>query len=235
MTHLLGYGGLRALGKAIGAIVFALFFAPLAMAQDRSVIVAFGDSLTQGYGLPAEQGFVPQLQAWLEAKDLDAQLINAGVSGDTTAGGAARIAWTLSEEVDGIIVALGGNDLLRGIDPAVSRANLEAILQECSAREIAVLLVGMTAPGNYGAEYKAEFDRIYPDLSAQYDTGFAPSFFIGLQDASGVVNPADVTRLMQSDGIHPNAQGVTRIVEGLGPFVTELLGQIQGASSLEKS
>ena len=187
---------------------------------DEIVIAALGDSLTQGYGLLQEDGFVPQMQSWLTGQGIDARLINAGVSGDTTAGGLARVAWTLTPEVEALIVALGGNDFLRGFSPDVSRANLEGILQAAEQANVEVLLVGMQAPGNYGPDYKAAFDAIYPDLAAQYGVVYAESFFGGLQIERG--DPASVRKFMQSDGIHPNAEGVIRIVEALGPKVAEL-------------
>lgn len=194
---------------------------------DTVTIAALGDSLTQGFGLVEEQGFVPQLQRWLDQKGADATLINAGVSGDTTAGGAARVGWTLTPEVDAMIVALGGNDLLRGIDPAISRGNIEAILKEAASRGVDVLLVGMQAPGNYGADYKIAFDAIYPDLSAAYGTLYLDSFFAGFGDAAS--DPAQLRDVMQGDGIHPNATGVARIVEGIGPLVLELI-ELAGTS-----
>ncbi len=203
-------------------------------AATEVTIAALGDSLTQGYGLPADQGFVPQLGEWLADHEGDSgaisgvevALINAGVSGDTTAGGAARAAWTLTPEVDALIVALGGNDMLRGLDPGVARANLEAILQAAQQAGVAVLLVGMQAPGNYGPAYKAEFDAIYPDLAAQYGALYAESFFAGLEGVRD--DPAALGHYMQPDGIHPNAKGVTRIVAALGPKVLELVARAQG-------
>lgn len=191
---------------------------------DPVVIAALGDSLTQGYGLPQEDGFVPQLEIWLRDQGAEVQILNAGVSGDTTAGGLSRAAWTLTPDVDAMIVTLGGNDLLRGIDPAVSRANLDGILQAAAEADVQVLLVGMQAPGNYGPDYKASFDAMYPDLAAQYGTLYAPSFFEGMGAAG--TDPAAVRGFMQADGIHPNAQGVGRIVEGLGPHVLELISEI---------
>ena len=122
-----------------------------------------------------------------------------------------------------MIVALGGNDLLRGIDPAVSRGNIEVILQEASAQGVDVLLVGMEAPGNYGADYKAQFDAIYPDLSEAYGTLYLDSFFAGFGDAAE--DPAQLRDVMQSDGIHPNADGVAQIVEGIGPKVLDLIAR----------
>lgn len=198
--------------------------APWAAAA-QVTIAALGDSLTQGYGLPAEQGFVPQLQDWLRAQGADVALLNAGVSGDTTAGGAARVGWTLTPEVDAMIVTLGGNDLLRGIAPEVARGNLESILQAAREAGIAVLLVGMQAPGNYGPDYKTEFDAIYPDLAAQYGTLYAQSFFAGLEGLRD--DPAALTRYMQPDGIHPSAEGVARIVAALGPTVLELVARAE--------
>jgi acyl-CoA thioesterase-1 len=184
-------------------------------------IAALGDSLTQGYGLPQQDGFVPQLQRWLDARGEQAVLINSGVSGDTTAGGAARVAWTLTPEVDAMIVILGGNDLLRGIDPAVSRANLDTILKTASEAGVEVLLIGMEAPGNYGPDYKAEFEANYAELASRYGTLFMPSFLAGL--AGPGADPAALMPLMQSDGIHPNAEGVSRLVEFVGPKVLELV------------
>ncbi|MCG7520102.1 arylesterase [Ruegeria sp. Ofav3-42] len=184
------------------------------------VIAALGDSLTQGYGLPEQDGFVPQLDQWLKDQGTDVQLINAGVSGDTTAGGAARVDWTLTPDVDGMIVALGGNDLLRGIDPAVSRANLQTIVKTARAADVEVLLIGMQAPGNYGADYKQAFDAMYPELAQEFQMLFAESFFEGLQSNG---DPSAVRPFMQSDGIHPNKAGVALIVEALGPSVLELV------------
>jgi acyl-CoA thioesterase-1 len=206
------------MGKVIGAIAL-VFWAGISAAQEVT-IAALGDSLTQGYGLPAEDGFVPQLETWLTDQGLDARVINAGVSGDTTAGGLSRAAWTLTQDVDAMIVALGGNDLLRGIDPAISRANLRGILQAARMAEVPVLLIGMQAPGNYGPEYKAAFDAIYPELAAEFGVMYLESFFDGLGGAG--TDPADIRAFMQADGIHPNATGVTRIVDGIGPHAAEL-------------
>nr|WP_171235043.1 arylesterase [Ruegeria sp. HKCCA6837] len=201
-----------------GLFIFCGFTAT----AEQVVIAALGDSLTQGYGLVEEDGFVPQLDRWLRAQGADVQMINAGVSGDTTAGGAARVEWTLTPDVDGMIVALGGNDLLRGIDPAVSRANLREILEVARDGGVDVLLIGMQAPGNYGKDYKQAFDAMYPELAQDYGVLFASSFFEGLT-AEG--DPGAVSQFMQADGIHPNADGVARIVDALGPSVLELVGQ----------
>jgi len=218
MKGFLSYGVTLARGKALAVIMLA---ATPAWAEEVTVL-AFGDSLTQGYGLAEADGFVPQLQGWLDDQGAEATLINGGVSGDTTAGGASRVEWSLTPEVDAMIVALGGNDLLRGIDPAVSRENLDRILAAAETQEVPVLLVGMDAPGNYGAEYKAAFDGMYPELAEAYGTLYVESFFEGL----GTTDPAEARGLFQSDGIHPNAEGVARIVEAMGPKVLELIGEV---------
>jgi len=193
-------------------------------------IVALGDSLTAGYGLANQQdGLVPQLEGWLKAKGADVLVQNAGVSGDTTAGGLARVAWALGPEADAVIVTLGGNDLLRGLDPVGSRANLEGILKEVQARGLPVLLVALAAPGNYGPEYKAAFDGMYQELAAQYGAVLAEDFFAGLRAAGAdPADPSSMVAFMQPDGIHPNPEGVKLIVEGLGPKVQELLARVAG-------
>ncbi len=194
----------------------------LPAAAEPVTVAALGDSLTQGFGLPAEDGFVPQLQVWLTDHGADVVVLNAGVSGDTTAGGLARLDWTLGPEVDAMIVTLGGNDLLRGLDPAEVRGNLDAILTGAEARGVRVLLVGMRATGNYGADYKAEFDAIYPELAARHGAALYPFFFEGL--LSGTDEQTAREAYMQPDGIHPNAAGVARIVAAMGPAVLALIG-----------
>ena len=191
------------------------------VAADPLRVVALGDSLTAGYGLRAEEGIVPQLDRWLERNGAgEVELVNAGVSGDTTRGGLARLDWTLSEGADAMIVTLGGNDLLRGVDPASSRANLAAILEGAAARDIDVLLVGLRAGQNYGEGYKRAFDTIYPDLAADFGTLYFEDFFAGL---GGYGSPESRRPWFQGDGLHPNAEGVARIVEALGPKVLELI------------
>ncbi len=189
-------------------------------------VAALGDSLTQGYGLPPAEGFVPQLQGWLDAHGADAEVLNAGVSGDTTAGGLSRVDWTLTPEVDAMIVALGGNDLLRGIDPATSKANLDGILAAADAAGVEVLLVGLTAPGNYGPDYKAAFDAMYAALARKWDVALVPSFLGALSDLPD--RAGAMADYMQADGIHPNARGVALIVEALGPEVLDLLERAGG-------
>jgi len=186
-------------------------------------LLAFGDSLTQGYGLADKDGFVPTLEAWLQAQGADVNVINGGVSGDTTAGGAARIAWSLTPEVDAVLVALGGNDLLRGIDPADTRANLDAILTEIGARDLPALLVGMEATGNYGESFKTAFDAIYPELAETHGVPLFPQFLQGLVDLED--RQAALRAYFQADATHPNAQGVALIVERMGPAVLNLAKQ----------
>jgi acyl-CoA thioesterase I len=201
-----------------------------AAAAEPVTVVALGDSLTAGYGLADQtQGFVPVLEGWLKAKGHDVVVQNAGVSGDTSAGGLARIGWALGPEADALIVTLGGNDLLRGLDPAGSKANLDGILKEAAARKLPVLLVSMKAPGNFGPEYKAAFDGMYGELAAQYDALLADDFFGGLRAAGAdPADPASMAKFMQADGLHPNPEGVKLIVEGLGQKVEELLAKVGG-------
>lgn len=205
--------------------LLALLHSASALSAEPVTIAALGDSLTQGFGLPEAAGFVPQLQAWLDAQGADVVLINAGVSGDTTRGGLSRVAWTLTPEVDAMIVALGGNDLLRGIDPALSRTNIEGILQVAQGAGVEVMLVGMEAPGNYGPDYKAQFDALYPELAAQYGAVFYDSFFAAFDGQADV--PAELGAFIQPDGIHPSAAGVAEIVAHMGPTVLELIEAAQ--------
>ncbi|MGJ8556791.1 MAG: arylesterase [Sulfitobacter geojensis] len=216
--------------KALAGIVFILAGLGQAGAAlaDEIVIAALGDSLTQGYGLPEKQGFVPQLQAWLDAQGAEVRLINAGVSGDTTAGGLSRVAWTLTPEVDGMIVALGGNDLLRGLGPEQARSNIDGILQAAETAEVDVLLIGMQAPGNFGPAYKSQFDAIYPELAEVYGSEFLESFFAGLRSVGDITNPLSLKEYFQADGVHPNAQGVALIVKEVGPKVLALVDEITG-------
>ena len=214
------YGAVRGMRNLALAAMLA-GAAGAAVAEEGPTILALGDSLTQGYGLPEAEGFVSQLQGWLRENGVpDAIVINGGVSGDTTAGGLARIGWSLTDDVDAVIVALGGNDLLRGIDPAASRANLDGILAEVRGRDLPVLLAGLPAPSNYGPEYKAEFEAMFPELAAEHGALHYPSFLTGMGEGRDI---AAVRALMQPDGLHPNVEGVAAIVEGIGPVVLELL------------
>jgi len=181
---------------------------------DPVKILALGDSLTAGYGLPQGEGFTEQLQQALRDRGHDVFVINGGVSGDTTAGGLARLDWALADAPDMVIVELGANDALRAIDPAASRANLDAILAELQARQIPALLAGMIAPRNLGKDYVAAFDGMYPELAARYQVPLYPFFLEGV---------AAEPEFNQADGIHPNAEGVAVIVAGILPEVTAML------------
>lgn len=220
LTH--GYGAARVIRNIVFTTVFGISVAGAAISAEVPKVLALGDSLTAGYGLPAEDGFVPQLTAWLAANGTQATLVNAGVSGDTTAGGAARLEWSLAEGADAMIVNLGGNDMLRGLAPAQARANLTQILGVAQAKGLPVLLVGLVSPGNYGAAYKAEFDAIYPDLAAEFGALLLPLYFAPIATAAGGLDPA----YMQPDGIHPNRAGVAKIVHAMGPKVQELLARV---------
>jgi acyl-CoA thioesterase-1 len=232
MTERLGslrssaYGAFAHIGKAM-LLLLAL---SLPAAAEEVTVVALGDSLTQGYGLIEEEGFVPQLQAWLQARGHDVMVENHGVSGDTTAGGLARIGWALGDHVDALIVALGGNDLLRGLPPEASRANLDGILAEAEARSLPVLLIGLQAPGNYGPDYKAAFDAIYPELATTYDALLVESFLGPLTEAAEDDPAAALASYMQPDGIHPSAEGVALIVEAIGPEVEALIARLEPQS-----
>ena len=209
------------LHKASVGIFVALAVAAGAATAEPARIVAFGDSLVHGFGLTQGQGLVPQLNAWLQSAGVDAMVENAGVSGDTTAGGAARLDWTLESEPDALIVLFGGNDLLRGIDPAESRGNLDLIVGTAVARGIKVLLVGHEAPPNFGPEYKQDFEAIYPDLAEQHGVVLFPRVF-GPLDSLG--DRAEVRlNYMQADGLHPNRDGIAVIVGQLGPLVADLV------------
>jgi acyl-CoA thioesterase I len=189
-----------------------------AHAQPPVKIVALGDSLTAGYGLPDKDGFVPRLQAALIAKGVAAEVTNAGVSGDTAADGLARLSWSVPEGTDAVIVELGANDMLRGLNPALTRDRLDAILNQLTKRHIAILLCGMRSAPNLGPDYGHAFESIYPDLAAKYRTLLYPFFLDGV---------AGNRNLDQSDGLHPNAAGVAVIVEKILPKVEELIARVR--------
>lgn len=216
--RLVSYGAGLGLCKVF-ALIGLLLFAPSggADAGERLRILAFGDSLTQGFGLREDEGFVPRLQGWLTARGIAAEVINGGVSGDTTAGGAARIGWSLTADVDAMILALGGNDMLRGLPPEAAMANLGQIIAAAKVADVPLLLVGMRAPMNYGAGYREAFEAGYAALAAEHGLLFEPRFLGGLGET-----PEEALPLMQADGVHPNAEGVMRIVAALGPRVAEL-------------
>jgi acyl-CoA thioesterase-1 len=180
-------------------------------------ILAFGDSLTAGYGLAAEDGFTVQLQQTLQENGHNVEIINGGVSGDTSTGGLARLEWALSDNPDGVILELGANDGLRGIDPKLTQANLEKILDVLKQKNLPVLLTGMMAPPNFGQDYTTEFNAIFPALADQYEVIFYPFFLDGV---------ATRTELNQADGMHPNPEGVTVVVGRMMPAVLQLLDSI---------
>jgi acyl-CoA thioesterase-1 len=203
------------------ALAFALVLTALG---DRSVaaegksltILAFGDSLVAGFGLGSREGFTAKLEAALQAKGVAARVVNAGLSGDTSAGGLARLEWALDPKPDFAIVELGANDGLRGLDPAQTRANLDAILTKLKAKGVPVLFAGMYAPPNMGPDYGNAFNALYPELAKKHGVAFYPFFLDGV-----AADPA----LNQPDGIHPNAKGVDVIVERILPFVLKLIGK----------
>jgi acyl-CoA thioesterase I len=210
--------GLRREIIAVAALA-AAGGAGAALAADRPVnIVAFGDSLTAGLGLPANEAFPAQLQRALAAKGIAAVIANAGVSGDTTAGGLSRLDWSVPDGTDAVILELGANDALRGFDPAVTRKALEAMLHRFKERKIPVLLCGMLAPPNLGAEYGRAFNAIFPDLAAGTGAILYPFFLTGV---------AADPKLNQRDGLHPTAAGVAVIVARIMPQVEELVARAQ--------
>lgn len=180
-------------------------------------LVVLGDSLSAGLGLPAQEAFPARLQKALQAKGIVIDMTNAGVSGDTSSGGRDRLDWSVPDGTDGVIVELGANDALRGIDPDLTRAALSDIVQRLKARKIPVMLCGMLSPPNYGADYAARFNSIYPDLAKKFDVPLYPFFLDGV---------AADARLNQADGIHPTAAGVDIIVGRIVPTVEAFIGTI---------
>ena len=181
------------------------------------LVVAFGDSLYAGYGLDSGEGFAPELQRQLAADGVSATVFNAGVSGDTSTAGRARLAFMLGglpKKPALVIVGLGGNDLLRGIEPAVTRANLDAILAELKQRDIPAMLTGMRAPPNMGPDFVRDFEAIYPELARQYDAALYPFFFEGIYGDTALFLP---------DGIHPTAEGIDAVADRVAPVVAEAL------------
>ena len=219
MSFRVAYGVAR---RPVHALLYALAlvaggFAGTAEARDVRIL-AFGDSLTAGYGLPANQGFAPQLEDSLRRHGVRAFVTNAGVSGNTTAQGRARLKWTLDgleRKPDLAIVALGGNDMLRGLQPRQTRADLDAILAELQRRGIRVLVAGMLASPNLGPSFVAEYNSIFPDLARKYRAPLYPFFLAGVAG-----NPA----LNQPDRIHPNFQGIKQLVGGITPVVLGAIG-----------
>jgi acyl-CoA thioesterase-1 len=211
------------------AAAFALALAALTggggaepAAARAPLVLDFGDSLTAGYGLPESEAFPARLEAWLRAKGVTARVINAGVSGDTTADGLARLDWALADKPDLVILALGANDALRGLDPTMVRDNLDKMIRRIEASGANVLLLGMLAPPNWGTEYDRAFDRIFPDLARTHHVPLYPFFLEGV-----AMNP----ELNQADGLHPNKKGVAVLVERIGPVVEALLTRSNGGAS----
>jgi acyl-CoA thioesterase-1 len=204
--------------------ILALFLVSLALAtsvaaapaKNQVKILALGTSLTQGLGLPPGTELTALLQARLRASGIEATVINAGVSGDTSAGGLSRIDWSLADHPDAAIVELGSNDALRGIDPVQTDKNLSAILAKLKAAHVPVLLLGMRAPRNLGPEYAAAFDPIYPKLAKQYGDDLYPFVLDGV-----ALNP----KLNQADGIHPNPAGEKIVADRIYPYVLKLVAQ----------
>ena len=179
--------------------------------------MAFGDSLTAGLGVAAEDAFPAQLERRLRADGFDARIVNAGVSGDTTAGGLARLEYSLGEGADLVILELGANDMLRGLPPQAARENLEKMIRAIEARGAAIVLAGMVANANFGLQYKAQFDAIFSDLARERHLSLYPFFLEGV---------AGDPSLKQADGLHPNASGVARVVAGVAPLVEESLKRL---------
>ena len=206
--------GRRAPGVAGAWLLACLVFAAGGLGAQSSTgelrILMLGDSLTAGYGLASRDALPARLEAALRGRGLDTRVINAGVSGDTTAGGLARLEWALADRPHAVIVALGANDALRAIDPEVSSTNLDRLLATLAERRLPVLLAGMMAPRNLGREYGEHFDAIYPELAARHGVALYPFLLDGV---------ATVAALNQADGIHPNPAGVDAIVERILPSV----------------
>ena len=182
-------------------------------------LLVLGDSLTAGYGLPPEQAFPAQLETRLKKDGYPVTVINAGVSGDTSAGGRARLGWALADRPDLVLVELGANDGLRGLDPGAMKGKLDAIIRTLRGKGIGVMLAGMLAPPNMGPVYEREFNAVFPALAREHDIVFYPFFLDGV-----AADPA----LNQRDGIHPNAKGVAAIVDRIAPFVVRLLKRGKG-------
>jgi acyl-CoA thioesterase-1 len=208
--------------RIVALVAFLGVLTPVHLAPVRAAepirILAFGDSLTAGYGLAQQDALPTRLADALNKMGRPVTMINGGVSGDTTADGVTRLDWALADKPQIMILALGANDMLRGLDPKSTRANLEAIIQKAKAAEVEIVLAGMYSPPNLGAEYKAAFDAIYPELAKTHNLLFMPFL---LQDV------AQDSDLNQADGIHPNGNGVAIIVRNLIPYVTQAIDKVE--------
>lgn len=203
---------------ALAFMLMLWVWTPAGASQPLRLLV-LGDSLTAGYGLNAEDGFTVRLEAALTAAGRNVTVLNAGVSGDTSAGGRARIRWALADNPDAVILELGANDGLRGLDPKATFDNLDAVITDVRAAGLPLLLTGMLAPPNLGRDYAEDFNAVFPRLADKHDVLFYPFFLAGV---------AAKPDLNQDDGIHPNAKGVAAIVERILPYVLDLLSQIKG-------
>lgn len=205
--------------RSISAALLSILLTAAAPAPERPLVLAFGDSLTAGYGLDSGLGFAPQLQATLRRHGIAAEVVDGGVSGDTSEAGKARLGWTidgLPRKPDLVVLELGANDMLRGLDPALTRANLDAILGELKRRNIKVLIAGMRAAPNLDPAYVARFEAIYPELAKRNGAALYPFFMEGVAGQKGMTQP---------DGMHPTFEGVKRIVTGITPAVKQALGR----------
>jgi acyl-CoA thioesterase-1 len=207
---ILSFAGELALAPALAEV-------PAGQGVKAVRMVVLGDSLSAGYGLPGPAAFPARLQKALKSSGIDVDMINAGVSGDTSSGGRDRLGWSVPAGTEAVIVELGANDALRGTDPRVTRQALSDILTRLKARKIAVLLCGMLAPPNYGSDYAARFNTIYPDLAKSFGVPLYPFFLDGV---------AGDAKLNQADGMHPTAEGVDVIVKNILPTVQAFLGAL---------
>jgi acyl-CoA thioesterase-1 len=210
------------LGMALAMVGTAFAPTPASGETKPIKLVVLGDSLSAGLGLSASSAFPARLQKSLELKGIEVDIINAGVSGDTSSGGRDRLDWSVPEGTEALILELGANDALRGTDPKITRSALTDILTRLKARKIAVLLCGMLAPPNYGSDYSARFNAIYPELAKSFGVPLYPFFLEGV---------ATDARLNQADGVHPTAEGVDVIVKNILPTVEAFLGTISGQRS----
>ena len=207
---------------AAGFIVFLAICGAISSARAEPFkIVGFGDSLMAGFGLGPDEGFTDKLQAALRARGHDVTVANAGVSGDTSSGGLARLDWSVPDGTQLVILELGANDMLRGVSPYITQKNLDEMLGKLRERKIAVLLAGMRASPNLGADYQNAFDAIFPHLAGKYDVSLYPFFLDGVAGQPG---------LQLEDGMHPNAQGVDKMVEGILPTVEKAIAAVPGGS-----
>ena len=215
------YGGNPLPIQTLAAAVIVVDFAAMPAYAEPLRIVALGDSLTAGYGLEAGDAFTGRLEAALKERGHEVVIVNAGVSGDTASDGLARVDWSVGDDADAVIVELGANDALRGVDPAITRDALDKLLARLAERGLPVLVAGMRAPPNLGAEFGAAFNPIYPELAAKYGAILYPFFLDGV---------AARTDLNQPDGIHPNAEGVVIVVERMAPSVEALISRVGAAN-----